>query len=61
MIKIVKEGKFTRATCPVCACEFTYEAEDICVAPGTFIWDRERYINCPWCGEKMTRKETEND
>lgn len=60
MIKIVKNGTFRRATCPVCACEFTYEAEDICAA-SAYIWDSERYINCPWCGEKMTRKEEEND
>lgn len=61
MIKIVKNGTFRRATCPVCVCEFTYEKDDIRTETADGIWYVGRYVKCPWCGEKITVKDKEND
>ena len=44
-IKVIKRGKETfKATCPICGCEFTYQAEDL--KEDIF---HNHYVECPDC------------
>ena len=45
MINIIRHGKETfRATCPICGCEFTYQAEDL--KEDCF---HNHHVECPEC------------
>ena len=50
MIKIIKPGKVRIQTCPKCACEFSFEDEDI-------LWGDQRdpykEVKCPCCGYRI--------
>ena len=58
MIKIIKQGKYHVATCPVCECELAYEDEDI--KWGTQ-HDPYKEIECPCCKTHINLLKIENE
>ena len=49
-INVIKHGKeLFKATCPICGCEFTYQAEDL-----TEDCFRNHYVECPDCGTHIS-------
>ena len=47
MIKILKPGRAQIGVCSKCACEFSYEEEDVKRCLGI------RFIDCPCCGNEV--------
>ena len=51
-IKVIKHGKETfKAVCPICGCEFSYQAEDL--KEDRF---HNHYIECPDCGQVVSHE-----
>ena len=51
-IKIIKHGKETfKAVCPICGCEFSYQAEDL--REDRF---RNHYVECPDCKQIVSHE-----
>ena len=52
MINVIKHGKETfKAVCPICGCEFTYQAEDLkedCFG--------NHYVECPDCKQVVSHE-----
>jgi len=52
MITVIKHGKETfKAVCPICGCEFTYQAEDL--KEDCF---HNHYVECPDCKQAVSHK-----
>ena len=50
MINVIKHGKETfKAVCPICGCEFTYQAEDL--KEDCF---HNHYVECPDCKQAVS-------
>lgn len=61
MIKIIKPGTRTEATCKFCGCVFSYEKEDIkteniLFKDGGLITSLLESVNCPQCNKKIEVK-----
>lgn len=61
MIRIIKPGTRTEATCKFCGCVFSYEKEDVntenpLVKDGGFMTSLLEYVNCPQCNERIEIK-----
>jgi hypothetical protein len=51
-IKVIKHGKETfKAVCPICGCEFTYQAEDL--KEDCF---HNHYVECPDCKQAVSHE-----
>lgn len=51
-IKIIKHGKETfKVVCPICGCEFSYQAEDL--KEDRF---HNHYVECPDCKQRVSHE-----
>lgn len=58
MIRIIKPGTRTEATCKFCGCVFSYEKEDVNAEQtlfenGGIIASLFEFVNCPQCNKKI--------